>query len=227
MTQADLIWSIVGFLLTVMIFSYIFGDNPFFRLAAYLFVGVTAGFVTITVITQVLYPQLWLPLVSGPLTKQLIALVPLLLSLILLLKMFPPFARFGNIPMAYLVGAGAAILIGGAVLGTLFPQIIGTIDLFDLKTASVNQISPVIQLVNAVLVLVGALTALFFFYFGAKTNPNQPPRRSKLIEAMAHVGQIFIGITLGALFAGVYSSALTALIERVSSIWNLVHTLFG
>ena len=227
MTQADLIWSIVGFLLTVMIFSYIFGDNPFFRLAAYLFVGVTAGFVTITVITQVLVPQLWLPLVSGSLTVRLVALVPLLLSLILLLKMFPPFARYGNIPMAYLVGAGAAILIGGAVLGTLFPQIIGTINLFDLGTATANQISPVVQLVNAVLVLVGTLTALFFFYFGAKTNLNQPPRRSQLIEVMAHVGQVFIGITLGALFAGVYSSALTALIERVSSIWNLVHTLFG
>jgi hypothetical protein len=227
MTQADLIWSIVGFLLTAMILSYIFGDNPFFRLATYLFVGVTAGFVTITVITQVLVPQLWLPLVSGSLTGRLVALVPLLLSFILLLKMFPPFARYGNIPMAYLVGAGAAILIGGAVLGTLFPQIIGTINLFDLGTAEANQISPAVQLVNAVLILVGSLTALFFFYFGAKTNLNQPPRRSQLIEVMAHVGQVFIGISLGALFAGVYSSALTALIERVSSIWNLVHTLFG
>ncbi len=227
MTQADFIWSIVGFLLTVMIFSYIFGDNPFFRLAAYLFVGVTAGFVTITVITQVLYPQLLLPLVSGTLTRQLLTLVPLLLSLMLLLKIYPPFARLGNIPMAYLVGAGAAILIGGAVLGTLFPQIIGTINLFDLNPAPANQINPSIQLVNAILVLVGALTSLFFFYFGAKTNPGQPPRRGQFIERMAQIGQIFIGITLGALFAGVYSSALTALIERVSSIWNLVHVLFG
>jgi hypothetical protein len=227
MTQADLIWSIVGFLLTVMIFSYIFGDNPLFRLAAYLFVGVTAGFVTITVITQVLVPQLWLPLVSGSLTGRLIALVPLALSLVLLLKIFPPFARFGNIPMAYLVGAGAAILIGGAVLGTLFPQIIGTVNLFDLGTAANNQISPVIQFVNALLVLAGAATALFFFYFGAKTSPNQPPRRNPLVEGLARVGQVFIGITLGALFAGVYSSALTALIERISSVWNLVHLLFG
>jgi hypothetical protein len=224
---ADLIWAIVGFLLTIMIFSYIFGDNPLFRLAAYVFVGVTAGFVTITVVTQVLLPQLWLPLMSGSLAQRLIALIPLVLSLVLLLKVFPPTARYGNIPMAYLVGAGAAILIGGAVLGTLFPQIIGTVNLFDLRAAETNQISPVIQLINAVLILAGAATALFFFYFGAKTAPNQPPTRSPIIEGMARVGQVFIGITLGALFAGVYSSALTALIERVSSIWNLVHMLFG
>ncbi len=227
MTQADLIWGIVGFLLTIMIFSYIFGDNPFFRVAAYLFVGVTAGFVTITVITQVLVPQLWLPLAGGALPMRLLTLVPLILSLVLLLKMFPPLARYGNIPMAYLVGAGAAILIGGAVLGTLFPQITGTINLFNLRAASVNEIGPAVLFLNAVLVLVGALTALFFFYFGAKTEPDQPPRRARIIEVMARVGQVFIGITFGALFAGVYSSALTALIERVSSIMNLVRSLFG
>jgi hypothetical protein len=44
---------------------------------------------------------------------------------------------------------------------------------------------------------------------------------------MAHIGQIFIGISLGAIFAGVYSSALTALIDRVSSMWNVIHGLFG
>ena len=227
MTQADFIWSVVGFLLTVMIFSYIFGDNPLFRLAAYLFIGVTAGYVAITVITQVLVPQLWLPLASGSLLERLIALVPLILSLILLLKVYPPFARYANIPMAYLVGAGAAILIGGAVLGTLFPQTIGTVNLFDLRAAATNQISPITQFVNALLILVGVVTTLFFFYFGAKNNPNQPPRRSQIVEGLARVGQVFIGITLGALFAGVFSSALTALIERVSSIWNLIHFLVG
>ena len=227
MSLTDIIWGVVGFLLTVMIFSYIFGDNPAFRLAAYLFIGVTAGFVTITVVTQVLVPHLFIPLLSGTVVERLITLVPLVLSLVLLLKLFTPVARLGNVPMAYLVGAGAAILIGGAVLGTIFPQILGTINLFDMKTAAANQISPVIQIINGLLVLVGTLTTLFFFYFGAKSLPNQALQRNPLIETMARIGQVFIGITLGALFAGVYSSSLTALIERVSTLWQFVHTLFG
>ena len=37
--------------------------------------------------------------------------------------------------MAYLVGVGAAVAIGGAVLGTLLPQISATFDNFDLKSA--------------------------------------------------------------------------------------------
>jgi len=227
MSLADLIWGIVGFLLTLMIFSYILGDNPAFRVAAYLFIGVSAGYVTIVVITQVLVPQLWMPLVSGSFASRLIALIPLLLSILLLLKIYQPFARYGSIPMAYLVGAGAAILIGGAVIGTIFPQVLGTINLFDLHSADVNQIDPVILFINAVLVLVGALTALFFFYYGANARPNQPVQRSQFVETMARIGQVFIGITLGALFAGVYSSAFTALIERVSSIWNFFQALIG
>lgn len=227
MSLADVIWGVVGFLLTVMIFSYIFGDNPAFRLAAYLFIGVTAGFVTITVVTQVLVPHLFIPLINGTMVVRLITLIPLVLSLVLLLKMYPPFARFGNIPMAYLVGAGAAILIGGAVLGTLFPQINGTITLFDTRAAATRSVSPFVQILNGILIVVGTLTALFFFYFGARTLPNQAPQRNQLVETMARIGQVFIGITLGALFAGVYSSALTALIERVASLWNFVHVLFG
>jgi len=36
----DILWTVVGFLLTLLILSFIFGDNPLFRIASYLFVGV-------------------------------------------------------------------------------------------------------------------------------------------------------------------------------------------
>jgi hypothetical protein len=36
----------------------------------------------------------------------------------------------------------------------------------------------------------------------------------------AWVGRIFVAITLGVIFAGVYMAALTAMIERLSSIIN-------
>ena len=113
----EVIWAIIGFLLTVMVISYLAGDNPFFRLATYLFIGVTAGFITLTVFTQVLWPRLVLPLMSGNIQVIGLTLVPLVLSVLLLLKIFPRMARFGNIPLAYLVGIGAAVTIGGAIFG--------------------------------------------------------------------------------------------------------------
>jgi hypothetical protein len=44
---------------------------------------------------------------------------------------------------------------------------------------------------------------------------------------IAWVGRIFIGITLGVVFAGVYAAALTAMIDRVSSLVVFIKTLFG
>ncbi len=44
---------------------------------------------------------------------------------------------------------------------------------------------------------------------------------------IAWVGRIFIAITFGVLFAGVYMSALTAMIERLSTIINFVRGLIG
>jgi hypothetical protein len=46
-------------------------------------------------------------------------------------------------------------------------------------------------------------------------------------RGIAWVGRIFIAITLGVLFAGVYMSALTAMIERLSFILNFIRQLVG
>ena len=227
MSQADLIWSIVGFLITIMVISYLVGDNPLFRLATYLFVGVTAGFVTLTIFLQVLWPKLVLPILNGSVEERLLTLVPLVLSVLLLLKVSPRTARVGNVSMAFLVGVGAAVTIGGAIVGTIFPQVIGTINLFDLSSGAAQGKSVPGQLLDAIIILAGVICTLMYFYFGARPVPNQAPRRAPVIETLARAGQVFIGIVLGSLFAGVYSAALSALIERVSFIWNLIRTFTG
>src|SRR5512146_1230718 len=89
------VWLIVSFIVTLLIFSYIFGDNPLFRLASYAFVGVAAGYTTLLVVYQVLWPRLVQPLMGG----NLLLLVPLGLGVILLLKLVPRYARFGSLPM--------------------------------------------------------------------------------------------------------------------------------
>jgi hypothetical protein len=223
MFTPDLLWTIAGILLTLMIFSYIAGDNALFRFAAYLFVGVSAGYVFLTLLLDVLVPRLILPLLTGSALERVLGIVPLVLSILLLARLFPRIAVAGNVPMAFLVGAGAAIAVGGALLGTLFPQVLGTINLFDLR----NSDGPGLQLIDGLFILVGAASTLLYFYFGARQQPNQPAQRNPVIERFAEVGKVFIGITLGALFAGVYSAALAALIERVSSITNFIRMFTG
>jgi hypothetical protein len=216
--SADLIAGIVSFLLTLMILSYLIGDNPAFRVAVYLFVGVSAGYAAAVVCTQVLWPRLLVPLLGGGFSERLLALVALILGVLLLMKISPRTARWGNPVIAYLVGVGAAVAVGGAVLGTLFPQTQASINVMDMSTAGNNLLE---RLVFGFFMLVGTITTLAYFHFGAKSTSGGP-QRSKLVTILGWVGQVFIAITLGVLFAGVLSASMTALIERISSLSQLI-----
>jgi len=64
--SADLLTTGFAFLVTVVILSYLIGDNPVFRIAVHVFVGVAAGYVAAVAWWQVLLPDLMLPLVTEP-----------------------------------------------------------------------------------------------------------------------------------------------------------------
>jgi hypothetical protein len=53
------------------------------------------------------------------------------------------------------------------------------------------------------------------------------PRQNRILAGVAWVGRVFIAITFGVLFAGIYMSALTALIERLSFVLNFIRGLAG
>lgn len=219
--QLDFIWTIIGFLLTLLVFSYLLGDNPLFRFAAYLFVGVTAGYLGAVLLYQVLIPKLLWPLLIGTTTEKILAGVALLLSLLLIARLFPSLSAASSIPMAYLVGSGAAVIIGGAVLGTIFAQSRATAAGFSLA-AGAAPAAVGLQLLDALFILAGTIATLAYFHFGAPSRQNEAPNRGTLINSLAGIGQVFIGITLGALFAGVLAASLTALIDRLNFLWNVV-----
>lgn len=225
----DTIWMLVSFVLTLLVFSYLLGDNALFRIVTYIFVGVSSGFVSVILIQQIIWPRLLQPVFSGGnLAEILLNLVPLILGVLLFTKLSPRFSTLGNFSMAYLVGIGAAVIIGGAVFGTLLPQSVATINLFDLNSPTARQIGPLWQLLQGIVFILGVLTTLVYFQFSARSKLKQnQPERPKLVEGIARFGQVFIAITLGALFAGVYGTAITALIERLDFLRETVLKLFG
>lgn len=218
MISPDLVVGVVAFLFTLMIFSYLIGDNLLFRVAVYIFVGVSAGYVAAVAFRQVILPDLLIPFFDSPLEHALL-IVPLILGLLLLTKMSPQLTKWGTPSMAVLVGVSAAVAVGGAVTGTLIPQIGATINMFDLSAST----SPAMALLNGGFILVGVVTTLVYFHFSANSTADGSVRRLGLIELIAFIGSIFLAFALGTLFAGVYSAALTALIER----FHFFGTFFG
>jgi hypothetical protein len=210
----DLITGGISFLLTLMVLSYLIGDNPAFRVAIYIFIGVSAGYAAVVAWHQVLYPQLIVPLISGSLGDRLLAIIPSILGLLLLFKLSPRTSRLGTPSMAFLVGVGAAVAIGGAVIGTIIPQTQASINVLGISGAGRYWLE---RLSEGVVMLVGTVTTLAYFHFGAKASASGP-NRGRLVNGLSWLGQIFIAITFGVLFAGVFVAAMTALIERLNFI---------
>ena len=213
----ELISGLVGLILTLMVFSYLIGDNPLFRIAVYLFIGVASGYAATVVWHYVLFPKLSQALD----TLNPFAIIPLILGLSLLTKLFPRISWVGSFAMAVLVGVAAAAAVGGALIGTLLPQAQAAIDGFDFRSAGSGP-NALIQLVEGGVMLLGTVFTLASFHFSAGRAADGIVKRNRIIEGIAWVGRIFIAITFGALFAGVYVSALTAMIERLSFILNFI-----
>ena len=121
--------------------------------------------------------------------------------------------------VAMLVGVGAATALSGAVIGTLLPQSRAAMDAFFLPTIE--------RLIQGVVMLVGTALTLAYFQFSATRAADGSVRRNVILEWAAWGGRLFIAITMGVLFAGVYTAALTAMIERLSSMINFVKSFFG
>ena len=224
--SSELLSASVSFVVTVLVLSYLFGDNPLFRATIYVFVGMSAGYVAAVAWTQVIHPLLiqpiWSSAVFANFWQAILLFFPLIGSAFLLGKASPRLSKLGQIPMAYLAGVGAAVAIGGAVLGTLLPQINATFSGFDMDLAISNGINPAFSLINGVLILLGVIGTLSFFHFGARQQSSGVTNRNILINILTQVGRVYIAITFGVLFAGVYMAALTALIERIDSLHNII-----
>ena len=222
----DLAGAVIGAVLSLMVLSYLLGDNPAFRFAIHLFIGVSTGIAGAVVVRNVIVPQVLLPLIdlSDPI-GWLWTVLLFVLAVLVLFKLSPRFGKIGNVPMAYIVGVGAAVVASGAVLGTIFPQVETASDLFNLRTMPAD--TPLISLLalfNRIIMIVGTLSTLAYFHFTARSQPNSLPKRPALVESAAGIGNFFIAVTFGVLFAGVFSAALAAWIDRWTFITQLLES---
>lgn len=219
----DQLGILVGAILTVLIFSYLLGDNFLYRLATHILIGAAAAYVTVTVLADVLWARIVMPIITlraaaDPTAAMVIAAVTAGLGaffgILLLLKLWPRLAFVGNIPIGYLVGVGAAVALGGAVFGTLGPQVVATAappgGLFSGATAN-----PSLNFILNVIVLFVTLTTLLSFGFNRAA-------RGGVMSGINSLGRFFLAIALGATFALVYVASVTLMVDRVQEITDAI-----
>lgn len=198
--------ALVGFVLTLMVYSYLIRDNFLYRIAVYVFVGMTAGYISIVTVESILVPWFDVTINKGDTGSLAIGLIPVLFAILLLLKTSGRLARLGNIGMGFVIGVGAAVALVGALIGTLIP----------LSNLTIKQADG--DLLDAVLIFIGVASSLVYFQYLARKNPEGVIERARSVQTIAVVGQGFVVITLGALYGAAIITSLTIFSERISYV---------
>ena len=143
----------VAALATMAAWSYLFGARRLFGWLQYLLAGLATGYLVLLAIRDVLVPRLAAPLLAGP--RDHLLLVPAL-GLVGLLVGASWLPRRATVPAtAILVGGIAAFALGGAVIGTILPQVAAALP--GASTATPGLVWEVLSLAITVLVLLAFL----------------------------------------------------------------------
>jgi hypothetical protein len=210
------IGSVLAAVLTLMVFSYLVGNNPLYRLAQHIFVGVSVGYAAMLLLGNVLVPQFF---ALGSQTGSIgwwLALIPLLLGVLLFLSRIRPPATpgrpgllgfFGTIALNIALSTAAALAIGGALTGTLVPQVADS-----MRPLTGN---PALLIGNLVVVL-GVAASLYYFQFNVRPSGT----RSGAGMVVATAGRWLIIIALGATLGTLTVSFVAALVDRVAFLFS-------
>lgn len=218
MTTEISVTTVISFILTLMVFSYILGDVPvlrfLYRVAIYIFVGMTAAFTTIVTFQGVLLPYLqdiqdpstaWTLL--GNTGDIIIFFTAILFGVLLLLKPIARLSWLTNSVIAVVIVVGSAIAVVGAMTGTLFP--------IARNTTTLTLTRDGFTILNTVIMFIGMITSLLYFQFQARRTEDGTIERGAINKRLSAIGKIFIVVTLGAVYATAILTSLTIFSERI------------
>jgi hypothetical protein len=206
----------VSLILSLMVFSYLLGDNILFRLAVSIFVGLAAANATIVTIQHVIYPA-FQPIMNGEWNlfsaeSAFFVLTPLTFGTLLLLKPIKSLRALTNFALAFLIAVGSAAAVVGAVSGTLIPMVVSTAKI----TVSDNPL----DLISSIVIVVGVIASLFYFHYRARRDSHGVIARGPILTTVAAIGEGFIVITLGTIYGAAILSSLTILTGQLANLFG-------
>lgn len=211
---------VLGAVFTLLIFSYLLGENPLYRLALHIFVGATVGYAVGVTVHTVFLGLVWPRLTQGGAAEAVYVLIPVLLGILWLTKGLPRVAQVGNIAVAFLLGVGAAVAVGGALLGTIVPQVGAT-------GVSLNPLTrDWTAVLNGLFVVIGTVGALLAFTFTVRRQEGLGGLWARLVRIGGWVGRVFLVVTFGVAFAGAMTSGLSLFVDRMRVLVDAFFQLF-
>ena len=243
MYSTEIVGSWLVVLLTLCIFSYLYDDNPFYKAAEHLFVGVSAGYwASLFFWTQIqpnlfgrLWPSrfveddgsifisIWYAIYEifnfittgfgvldrnvfpeggiGEREMQLSYVIPFILGIFMLLRLVPKFGYLARWAIAYIVGMTA---------GLRFYSFLNSNVRMQIQASAVDFTSDWIGIINALILFIGTLTGLIYFFFSTEHKGT--------IGKLSKIGIYFLMIKFGASFGFAVMGRISLLIGRMNDL---------
>ena len=199
---ADGFGTITAVALTLAIYSFLYKDNPVFKIAENLFVGVAMGYWIIITWFNILKPDVFETLIV-PFFKdtgnapQYAVIIPTLLGIFMLLRFSNKLSWLSRWSFAFVVGLGAGITIPNFIHAFILKQL----SFNPLITASVP------ESINNFLTLLGVVSVLIYFFFSME--------HKGIIGGVSKIGVWFLMIAFGASFGFTVMARMSLLIGRI------------
>ena len=199
------VWLLV--LMTLCILSYLYGDNPFYKIAEHIFVGVSAGYIFALTWWDQIWPNLFGRLfptyVDAGFEFSPSYIIPLILGIFMLFRLIPSLSWLARFPIAYIVGMAAGLKVYVYINSNILMQI---------QNSAIDFSKSGGEIFNHILVLLGVISALVYFFFSKEHKGT--------VGVISKIGIYFLMIKFGASFGFAVMGRISLLIGRFEDLIN-------
>jgi hypothetical protein len=212
-------WLATG--LTLFIFSFLYKDNPLFKIAEHLYVGVSLGYTIVKAYDTVVMTLILRPMIEK---GEWSLLIPVAIGMLMLTRYVPKAAWLSRYAFAFIVGVGAGLAIPRTISSFILKQIEDTVRPLltvipgDGTTFSLDLLSPSSNL-NGIIILFGVVSVLFYFFFSVEHTGAG--------KVVARAGIYFLMISFGAAFGYTVMARMSLLIGRLTDLIQYSDSSYG
>ena len=191
------IWIWVAVFFTLSVYTFLWKDNPLFKLAESVTVGVGMGFAIVQWWDLSLKGRFWIPLTTD-FSHRFHLIIPAILGILMITRIIPKLSWLSRYALAFTMGAGSGFALPRVIQTSILQQLYATMLPINFSLHGI--------LYNIV-IIVGVLSGLMYFFFSKE--------HKGVFGGIANVGIWFLMVGFGATFGYTVMARLSLFIGRV------------
>lgn len=188
--------------LILSLFSFLYRDNKFYKFSEHVFAGLSAGYYVGLIWHSVIIQQLYDPMFQE---GQWYLIFPGILGVLMFARLSKNYTWLSRTSLAFVIGSTAGIYLISNLHGFVMKQTAATM-------ISLSSRGSFAATLLAVIVVIGVITTLVYFYFSKE--------HKGFLGGTAKVGIWFIMIAFGAHFGFTVMGRISLLIGRIQFLVN-------